>query len=57
MNLTASIGVTSLRRSDPGPDAAIGRADQALYRAKDEGTQPSPGIDRGPCVIHRRLTL
>ena len=37
MNLTASIGVTSLRRSDPGPDAAMGRADQALYRAKEEG--------------------
>lgn len=37
LELTASIGVTSLRRSDCNPDAALSRADTALYRAKDEG--------------------
>lgn len=37
IDLTASIGVTSLRRSDRNPDDALGRADRALYRAKDEG--------------------
>ncbi len=37
LHLTASIGVTSLCRSDRNPDAALGRADAALYRAKDEG--------------------
>jgi diguanylate cyclase (GGDEF)-like protein len=37
LHLTASIGVTSFCRSDRTPDAALGRADTALYRAKDEG--------------------
>lgn len=37
LKLTASIGVTSLRGSDRDPDDALRRADQALYRAKDEG--------------------
>jgi diguanylate cyclase (GGDEF)-like protein len=37
VSLTASIGVTALRRSDRNPDAALARADNALYRAKDEG--------------------
>lgn len=35
--LTASIGVTSLLKSDRNPDAALGRADEALYRAKEDG--------------------
>lgn len=37
LNLTASIGVTALYRSDRTPDAALERADRALYSAKDEG--------------------
>jgi diguanylate cyclase (GGDEF)-like protein len=37
LNLTASFGVTSLLTSDRDPDAALGRADDALYRAKEEG--------------------
>lgn len=37
LKLTASIGVTSLWSSDGNPDAALGRADAALYRAKEEG--------------------
>ncbi|WP_164730644.1 GGDEF domain-containing protein [Pelagibacterium montanilacus] len=37
LRLTASIGVTVLQTDDRGPDAALGRADEALYRAKDEG--------------------
>lgn len=35
--LTASIGVTSLRVTDRSPDDAMGRADTALYRAKEDG--------------------
>lgn len=35
--LTVSIGVTSLHRNDHGPDDALGRADRALYCAKDGG--------------------
>lgn len=34
--LTASIGVTLLRPGEP-PEAALGRADQAMYQAKSEG--------------------
>ncbi|AVF04275.1 GGDEF domain-containing protein [Devosia indica] len=37
INLTASIGVTALRKGDHNPDDAMGRADRALYRSKDEG--------------------
>jgi diguanylate cyclase (GGDEF)-like protein len=37
LNLTASVGVSSLRTSDRDPDAALRRADDALYRAKEEG--------------------
>jgi len=37
LNLTASIGVTALQRSDGNPDAPLARADRALYRAKEEG--------------------
>ena len=37
LNLTSSIGVTSLYIGDRTPDAALGRADDALYRAKEEG--------------------
>ena len=37
LDLTTSIGVTSLCRTDRNPDAALGRADAALYRAKEEG--------------------
>jgi diguanylate cyclase (GGDEF)-like protein len=37
LGLTASVGVTSLRSNDRNPDAALGRADDALYRAKDDG--------------------
>jgi len=37
LKLTASIGVTSLWKSDSSPDAALGRADVALYRAKEDG--------------------
>lgn len=37
LELTASIGVTSLHASDRTPEDALGRADKALYQAKDEG--------------------
>lgn len=37
INLTASIGVTALRKGDHNPDDALGRADRALYRSKNEG--------------------
>jgi diguanylate cyclase (GGDEF)-like protein len=37
LKVTTSIGVTSLWKSDPNPDAALGRADAALYRAKEDG--------------------
>lgn len=37
LKLTTSIGVTSLWKSDRNPDAALGRADAALYRAKEDG--------------------
>lgn len=37
MNLTASIGVTSLQGTDRSADTALSRADNALYRAKNEG--------------------
>jgi len=37
LDLTVSIGVTSFSRNDRNPDAALRRADIALYRAKDEG--------------------
>jgi diguanylate cyclase (GGDEF)-like protein len=35
--ITASIGVSVMRKDDSKPDAMISRADKALYRAKDEG--------------------
>ncbi|WP_164730524.1 sensor domain-containing diguanylate cyclase [Pelagibacterium montanilacus] len=37
IGLTVSVGVTSLRKGDQSADDALGRADRALYRAKDEG--------------------
>lgn len=37
LKLTVSIGVTSFRATDRSPDEALGRADKALYRAKEEG--------------------
>ncbi|MBC7282972.1 GGDEF domain-containing protein [Hoeflea sp.] len=37
LNLTASIGVTTFWKDDRSPDAALGRADAALYLAKDGG--------------------
>ncbi len=37
INLTLSIGITQLTAQDPGPDTALGRADSALYRAKQNG--------------------
>lgn len=37
IKLTASIGAASLGSSDHNPDAALRHADQALYRAKEEG--------------------
>ncbi|EHQ52912.1 PAS/PAC sensor-containing diguanylate cyclase [Ectothiorhodospira sp. PHS-1] len=35
--VTVSIGITLLRAEDSGPDATLGRADEALYRAKNSG--------------------
>lgn len=37
VQVTASIGVTSLMGADDTPEAILKRADQALYRAKHEG--------------------
>lgn len=37
ISLTVSIGVTSLRKDDRNAEDALGRADRALYRAKEEG--------------------
>lgn len=37
ISLTASIGVASFSRTDATPDAALDRADKALYRAKNDG--------------------
>lgn len=37
VRVTVSIGITTIRPSDSGPDAILMRADAALYRAKDEG--------------------
>ncbi|HTX73676.1 MAG TPA: diguanylate cyclase [Rectinemataceae bacterium] len=37
LKLTASFGVSLFRSEDEGPEAALGRADRALYRAKSEG--------------------
>lgn len=37
LELTASIGVTSICRADHSPDESLGRADKALYRAKHDG--------------------
>jgi len=34
---TVSVGVSLLLASDVNPDAALSRADQALYRAKQQG--------------------
>nr|WP_276315655.1 diguanylate cyclase [Ectothiorhodospira shaposhnikovii] len=35
--VTVSIGITLLGPEDSGPDATLGRADEALYRAKNNG--------------------
>ena len=53
LDLTASIGVTSLRVTDRGPDDAMGRADTALYRAKEEGREPCACLGHGPGAGHR----
>ena len=37
IGLTVSIGVSDLREGDGGPEAALGRSDRALYRAKESG--------------------
>lgn len=37
MTVTASFGVTSALPAETNPEALVGRADAALYRAKDEG--------------------
>lgn len=37
LQFTVSIGITELTASDAHPDDALGRADAALYRAKEEG--------------------
>lgn len=37
IRITVSIGLTQLDGSEPSPDAALSRADQALYRAKSAG--------------------
>jgi len=37
IRLTVSVGVTCCRDDDPGPDAVVARADQALYAAKNAG--------------------
>ncbi len=43
LNLTVSIGATSLKKSD-NRDSIFQRADQALYRAKDNGKNQVVGI-------------
>jgi diguanylate cyclase (GGDEF)-like protein/PAS domain S-box-containing protein len=37
VTVTASIGVTRLRAGDQKPEAPLGRADEAMYQAKNEG--------------------
>jgi diguanylate cyclase (GGDEF)-like protein len=37
VTVTVSIGIAELRRDDRLPEAALRRADRALYRAKDAG--------------------
>ena len=37
VTVTASIGVTRLRPDDHKPETPLGRADKALYQAKNEG--------------------
>ncbi len=37
IKVTASIGVAALRATDDDADAALMRADRALYGAKEEG--------------------
>ena len=37
ISVTVSIGITLLHADDPTPEAALERADQALYRAKSSG--------------------
>jgi diguanylate cyclase (GGDEF)-like protein len=35
--ITVSIGIATIRRSDPDADAVLARADRALYQAKHQG--------------------
>jgi diguanylate cyclase (GGDEF)-like protein len=37
LHFTASLGVTTLRDKDANIDMLLNQADQALYRAKNEG--------------------
>jgi diguanylate cyclase (GGDEF)-like protein len=37
LTITVSIGIASLNASDPSSDAALNRADKALYSAKEAG--------------------
>jgi len=37
LSVTVSVGVTRLRPADPGIEDLLSRADEALYRAKNDG--------------------
>jgi diguanylate cyclase (GGDEF)-like protein/PAS domain S-box-containing protein len=58
MHLTASIGISLYHGELDSPDAMLGQADLALYRAKDEGRNRycfhSQGLDD---EVHERVTL
>lgn len=54
VDLTASIGVTTLRRSDRNPEDALGRADRALS-GQGRRAEPRSGIFRRSVVARRGM--